>query len=116
MAQTSQFAALQKLREDKASGTPAPAKPGNGEPKTAKAKPVSNDREKAAPTGGGVGDIVLPSKKPTGKRSNPDFRGRTVLLKKTSQRDAEKLLRDKHPGTDFSDLMQALLDKWLAEA
>src|SRR5262249_24384807 len=104
------------LREPKETGSATPAKTADREQKTAKPKSVSNDQPKAEPAAGGVGDIVLPSKKPTGKRSNPDFRGRSVLLKKTSQREAEKRLRDQHPGTDFSDLMQALLDKWLAEA
>jgi hypothetical protein len=116
MAQPSQFAALAKLREGKQTAGAAPAKQGNGpKQKAAKPEPVSNDHAKAAPTAAGAGDIVLPSKKPTGKRSNPEFRGRTVLLKIASQRAAEQLLKDKHPGTDFSDLMQALLEKWLTE-
>jgi len=67
-----------------------------------------------AGTGRG-GALSLPSRQLTGKRSSADYRQKSVLLKVVSIDQAEQLLRKNHKGTDFSELMQALLDKWLAE-
>lgn len=67
-----------------------------------------------AGTGRG-GELSLPSRQLTGKRSSADYRQKSVLLKVVSIDQAEQLLRKNHKGTDFSELMQALLDKWLAE-
>lgn len=59
--------------------------------------------------------LTLPVKaaKPQGKRSNPDWKQYSVLLKKESHKEAVALLRDRYEGTDISDLMQALLEQWL---
>jgi hypothetical protein len=73
-----------------------------------------SERPKQAATGR-AGDLDLPTRKLQGKRSNPDYRGRTVLLKIKSQEQTEQRLRQNHSGTDFSDLMQALLEQWLAK-
>jgi|GEM_PF-6716497 len=85
-------------------------------------KPSSDSRDGApednsvanAGTGRG-GELSLPSRQLTGKRSSADYRQKSVLLKVVSIDQAEQLLRKNHKGTDFSELMQALLDKWLAE-
>jgi hypothetical protein len=61
----------------------------------------------------GEGGLNLPARKPTGKRSNPEWKQRAVLLKIASCEEAETRLRKDHQGTDFSDLMQALLQQWL---
>ena len=60
--------------------------------------------------------LRLPEKppKPRGKRSDPDWKQYSVLLKKESHKQASLLLRDKYEGIDISDLMQALLEQWLA--
>ena len=59
--------------------------------------------------------LRLPEKppKPQGKRSNPDWKQYSVLLKKESHKQASLLLRQKYEGIDISDLMQALLEQWL---
>ena len=54
--------------------------------------------------------------KPTklqGKRSDPDWKQFSILLKKESHKQAGLILRQKYDGIDISDLMQALLDQWL---
>jgi len=50
-----------------------------------------------------------------GKRSNPDYRQICVLIKKATHRNATTVLRDRDDGTDFGDLVQSLLEKWLIE-
>ena len=57
--------------------------------------------------------LDLPTRKPTGKRSNPEWKQKAVLLRIASCEAAEARLRKHHKGTDFSDLIQALLDQWL---
>lgn len=51
--------------------------------------------------------------KPAGKRSDPAWKQFSVLLKIKSQEEATERLRKKYKGTDFSELLQALLDQWL---
>ena len=60
--------------------------------------------------------VRLPEKrpKPQGKRSDPEWKQYSVLLKKESHKQASLLLRQKYEGVDISDLMQALLEQWLA--
>jgi hypothetical protein len=48
-----------------------------------------------------------------GKRSNPEFKQYSVLLRKASQREATDILRRRDDGTDFGDLLQSLLEDWL---
>lgn len=48
-----------------------------------------------------------------GKRSNPEFKQFSVLLRKASQREATDILRRRDDGTDFGDLLQSLLEEWL---
>jgi hypothetical protein len=59
--------------------------------------------------------LLLPVKppKPQGKRSDPDWKQYSILLKKESHKQASLLLRQKYDGTELSDLMQALLEHWL---
>jgi hypothetical protein len=57
---------------------------------------------------------LLPAKpKPQGKRSDPDWKQYSVLLKKESHKQASLILRQKYEGVDISDLMQALLAQWI---
>ncbi len=59
--------------------------------------------------------IQLPIKaKPVGKRRDLAFRQKAVLLKIDSVDKAEKRLKDMQTDNDFSELMQVLLDDWLA--
>ncbi len=60
-----------------------------------------------------VGSVLTPKeKKPTGKRSDPSFKQKAVLLRISSVEEAEENLKRKYNGRDFSELMQALLDQW----
>ena len=78
--------------------------------KTAEPEPQENQ---ASDTG-----LHLPTKpsRPQGKRSDPDWKQFSVLLKKESHKEAGIILRQKHEGVDISDLMQALLEQWLKTA
>jgi hypothetical protein len=60
--------------------------------------------------------ILLPEKAPPpqGKRSMPGWRQKAVLLKEDSVDLAIDRLKLRRDRTDFSDLMQALLEAWLA--
>lgn len=51
-------------------------------------------------------------RKLTGKRSDPDFKQKAVLLKTSSVEEATANLKRNYNGRDFSELMQALLDQW----
>ena len=59
--------------------------------------------------------VFLPDKKPalTGKRSMPGWKPKQVLLKEETIALASERLRTRGDRTDFSDLMQALLEAWL---
>jgi hypothetical protein len=50
--------------------------------------------------------------RPPGKRSDPAWKQYSVLLRRETQREAAKLLRDKDEG-DLSGLVQKLLDGWV---
>ena len=84
----SKFGGLKELREGE--GTTAPRPPPSGA-------------------------IITPKeRKLTGKRSDPEWRQRSVLIKNEAFDQARQILKDKYNGRDFSELMQALLDQWLA--
>lgn len=51
----------------------------------------------------------------TGKRSNPDFKMYSHLLKRKTQRAAVIKLMNEDSGRDLSDLLQELLERWVAE-
>ena len=97
MASKSKFSGLTELREQHRRAPEGALQSAPDSPKRA---------------GQGAG-LDLPVRRPTGKRSNPDWKQKAVLLKIASCEAAEARLRKNHEGTDFSDLMQALLDQWL---
>ena len=51
--------------------------------------------------------------RPPGKRSDPDYKQFSVLLKKQTQRQASNILRTQEDGQDLSELLQSLLEQWL---
>jgi hypothetical protein len=59
--------------------------------------------------------VALPLKpeQPRGKRSTAGWKQKAVLLKEESVSAATDRLRQRNDRTDFSDLMQALLEAWL---
>jgi hypothetical protein len=50
-----------------------------------------------------------------GKRSHPDYKQFSVLLKKQTHKQAVRALDDLENGQDLSDLMQQLLEQWVAK-
>jgi hypothetical protein len=64
---------------------------------------------------GSAPTVLLPVKAPipSGKRSTPGWKQKSVLLKEESVHRATEKLKRRRDRTDFSDLMQALLDQWL---
>jgi hypothetical protein len=56
----------------------------------------------------------LAKKKKVGKSRDPNFHHFGVYLRKDSHKRANRRLEDMESGKDFSDLMQELLDQWLA--
>jgi hypothetical protein len=57
--------------------------------------------------------VPRPIGRPPGKRSDPEWKQFSILLKKDTQREAANLLRDRGEGSDLSGLMQKLLDSWV---
>jgi hypothetical protein len=53
--------------------------------------------------------------RPPGKRSHPDYKQFSVLLKKQTHRRVSGLLRDRESAQDVSELVEQLLEAWLAE-
>ena len=64
----------------------------------------------AEPTGPGQGRTVG---RPKGKRSDPNYKQFSVLLRKEAVMQATHLLDYQDRGQDFSGLLQKLLDQWL---
>ena len=52
--------------------------------------------------------------RPPGKRSNPEWKLYSHFLKKQTHREATNILRNEENGWDLSDVLQQLLDEWLA--
>ena len=51
--------------------------------------------------------------RPPGKRSDPEYKQYSVLLKKQTHREVTKILRDQEDSPDVSELLQQLLEQWL---
>ena len=50
----------------------------------------------------------------TGKRSNPDYKQISAIIRKDTHRAVTRALFDEGGSSDASDLMQELLEEWLA--
>jgi hypothetical protein len=62
--------------------------------------------------------VAVPVKalgRPLGKRSNPDYGPVQVLLKKKTHKQARRILSDLDDGQDVSELVQSLLEQWVAK-
>jgi hypothetical protein len=51
--------------------------------------------------------------RPPGKRSDPEYKQYSVLLKRQTHREVTKILRDQEDSPDVSELLQQLLEQWL---
>jgi hypothetical protein len=64
-----------------------------------------------APEQAGTGKVG----RPPGKRSNPNYKRLTVLVKKQTVKRAERLWDDLEPSRDMSDLVEQLLADWVQQ-
>jgi hypothetical protein len=85
MARQGKFAALQELRQSSEGSVPAS---------------VEAERGRG---------------RPRGKRSNPEWKLYSHFLKRRTQREAVALLADEDEGRDLSDVLQGLLEGWIAQ-
>lgn len=118
MAKASRFAALAEFRQaqepqDEASTSPEAA-PIAAEPA------AENISTAAVPTN--VSENFSPTSepprgrgRPPGKRSDPAWKLYSHFLKRKTQREAAALLLDRDDGRDLSDVLQGLLEGWLAD-
>ena len=53
--------------------------------------------------------------RPPGKRSDPEYKQYSVLLKRKTHRQVTAILRDREDGPDVSELLQQLLEQWLEQ-
>ena len=53
--------------------------------------------------------------RPPGKRSDPEYKQYSVLLKKQTHRLVTSILRDQEDSPDVSELIQRLLEQWLEQ-
>jgi len=65
--------------------------------------------------GGRTETLVRTVGRPPGKRSDLNYKQYSVLLKKQTHRKVSNLLRDRESDQDMSELVEQLLEKWLAE-
>ena len=72
----------------------------------AEESPTAERREK--PT-----TVLKAPGRPPGKRSDPEYKQYSVLLKRHTHREVMKLLRDQEDRPDVSELLQQLLEQWL---
>ena len=82
------------------------------ESKFAGLKELKNPKGKGADNAPKAAVLAPKEHKLTGKRSDPDFKQKAVLLRKSSVNEATGNLKRNYNGRDFSELMQVLLDQW----
>ena len=61
-----------------------------------------------------VAKVARPRGRPPGKRSDPDWKLFSHFLKRSTQRQATALLFEQDSSRDLSDVLQSLLEKWVA--
>ena len=59
-------------------------------------------------------ELVRGKGRSPGKRSNPEWKLYSHYLKKQTQREVTTILRNEDNGRDLSDVLQELLEAWLA--
>ena len=52
--------------------------------------------------------------RPPGKRSNPDWKPRTILMRLKTHRRVSRLLLEEENGPDLSELVDKLLTEWIS--
>jgi hypothetical protein len=59
------------------------------------------------------GAVLKAPGRPPGKRSDPEYKQYSVLLKKQTHRQVTAILREMEDGPDVSEFLQQLLEEWL---
>ena len=85
----------------------APPPPPEPEPEPEALQPSPTRAQRAAPL------QARPIGRPPGKRSDPQWKQFSVLLKRGTQRAATDILRQRDDGQDLSGLVQNLLENWV---
>lgn len=57
--------------------------------------------------------LTKPIGRPPGKRSDPEWKQFSVLLRRQNQRKAADILRDRDDPLDLSGLIDTLLEAWI---
>lgn len=96
------LASILKSANQQQAVTPSPAPP----------PPVAN--APAAPAPAKRAASRQPKKERVGKSSDPAFHLYGIYLRKDTQKRARRRLEDTEAGKDLSDLLQELLEQWLA--
>jgi hypothetical protein len=73
---------------------------------------LSDDPHAAERTDKPAATLKAPGR-PPGKRSDPEYKQYSVLLKKQTHRQVTAILRDQEDSPDVSELLQQLLEQWL---
>ena len=124
MAKGGKFAALAEFRQqpepepEAAESVEAPAEvPTPAEPEAPALEPepaeAADERVEESP-GRPTTATARPRGRPPGKRSDPEWKLFSHFLKRTTQRQAAAILFEADDGRDLSDVLQTLLEKWVA--
>jgi hypothetical protein len=96
MASERRFAALAQLRH----------RPGSEEARSVAASSATAIPPAPAPR---------PQGRPPGKRSDPDWKPRTILMRTKTHRRVAGVLLERDDGPDLSELVDELLTEWLTK-
>jgi hypothetical protein len=79
-------------------------------------RPEMDGQEPSSPPTAAAVQDTSKGKRPIGKRSDPEWKLYSHFLKKKTQREAAALLlAEGEDGPDLSDVLQRLLEGWIAE-
>lgn len=108
------FAALANLRQREPDSPPVEDIPSPPE-----APPVAAAPEPAPPPAQVPVPVLQEPQKgrgrPPGKRSDPDWAPRTILMRSKIHRRVSIMLLERDDGLDLSELVDELLTKWIAK-
>ena len=77
--------------------------------------PVAPEPVAEAPPPPPLVEIRRPMGRPPGKRSDPDWAPRTILMRKSTHKNITRQLLDTDDERDLSELVDELLTAWLNE-
>ena len=80
-------------------------------------RPVGEEAPSDAATAAVVSPALAPRPqgRPPGKRSDPNWKPRTILMRTKTHRRVASVLLERDDGPDLSELIDELLTEWLAK-